>query len=362
MNTQSFIDIYNKMKALTIANQNKVTDFNKGSVISTIYEAVARIAEEIYIETRIGYTNNLKALAYSVFDFKKKEGVKATAKVVFKSAEAIATDTTIPINTKIASGDLVFVTTEVATILANQTQSNQVTVQAEETGSKYNVKANSITSIESIISSNVVEVTNPLKADGGVDEESESDMLIRFKDYISGLQGTNEYGIKAKLLAIEGVRSVNIKEHFPPDNSYNFSIYIDNGTGGLPDSLKNEILKVINGDEEDYANYPGLRVPGMNIRVASAIPVSVDVAVTCTVYRIDHSTADFEIEDAVQQEINNLTIGNDILISSLILRLRQITYIKDVTEVKINNVAENLVLNPNQIAKFNSITIEYEDM
>lgn len=362
MNTYNFVELYNKMKSLTIANQDKVTDFNKGSVISTIYEAVGRIAEEIYIETRKGYTNNLKAMAYSVFDFQRKQGVKATAKVYFTCVEAINSNTVIPINTKVASGDLVFITTQPATIPAGEITSNEVTVQAELTGSKYNVDANSITSIESIVSTNVVEVNNRQKADGGIDEESESDMLIRFKDFISGLQGTNEYGIKAKLLAVEGVRSVDIQEHFPPDNSYNYSIYIDNGTGGLPDTLKKEILKVVNGDEDDFVNYPGIRVPGMNVRVASAIPVNASISVKCTVYRTDHTTADFEIEEAIRQEINNLTIGKDILISSLILRLRQIAYITDVTEIKINGLAENLKMNPNQVAKFNSITIEYEDI
>jgi hypothetical protein len=69
-------------------------------------------------------------------------------------------------------------------------------------------------------------------------------MLRRFKYYINGLQGSNRYGIMAGVLGVEGVRSVSIDEHFPPkSNIYNFTVYVDDGTGSLTENLKNTVTE-----------------------------------------------------------------------------------------------------------------------
>lgn len=84
MVTQSYNDILTKMKNLMIANQDKLTDFNEGSIILTQFEVIANILERFYVDTRNGYTQSLKDIAYSIFDFKKKAGAKATTNVVFQ--------------------------------------------------------------------------------------------------------------------------------------------------------------------------------------------------------------------------------------------------------------------------------------
>ena len=52
MTSFNYKDIYDKAKNYIIANQDKITDFNDGSVISTLIEAFARILERFYIDTR----------------------------------------------------------------------------------------------------------------------------------------------------------------------------------------------------------------------------------------------------------------------------------------------------------------------
>ena len=72
MNVKRYEEIIVQMRNTMAANQNKITDYNEGSVIMTLFESIARIAEQLYIDCRSGYDSELKAIAYSLFDFQKK--------------------------------------------------------------------------------------------------------------------------------------------------------------------------------------------------------------------------------------------------------------------------------------------------
>lgn len=353
MITQTFEEIYNTAKNYVIANQSKITDFNDGSIISTIFEAFARILERFYIDTRNGYSENLNAIPQSVFDFKKKEGTKATAKVIFSRDVASTQKTIIPVGTKVASGNFIFITTTVGSILANEINSNQIPVEAQSVGIDYNVAANTITSIESILPSDIKTVNNPVKASGGTSEETKSELLARFKTFINGLQGTNIYGVKSRVLSLSGVRSVSVDEHFPLENDiYNATVYVDDGTGGLTPELKQQVEDVINGD--DTSVNQGARAAGINIRVLNATAVPITVTCTVSVYRVDNETATFDIRNAIEEEINGLGINENVVITDLILRLRRISYVKD---CKITLPTDNVEIGINQIARFEDINI-----
>lgn len=354
MNTQSFSQIYEKMKNHMIANQEQLTDFNEGSMISTMFESIARIGERLYIDTRNGYSNNLKAIPYSIFNFKRKEGAKAAAIVKFKRSVAIGTKTIIPIGTQVSNGTYFFSTTTVGYINANEIESNSVSVVAEKVGIAYNVTANSINTIESAVSSDIVSVNNETRANGGTDTETDLQMLSRFKTYINGLQGGNEYGFKTSVLSIEGVRSVSIVEHFPPlYNVYNATVYVDDGTGNLTNDLKLKIEDIINGNDTQVN--PGCRSTGIQVLVMSAIPINIKINVEVKVYRTDEETADFDVKESLVDEINSLSIGENVIISSLILKLRRISYVRDVPYLAIvdgeGTKTTNLNLNEDQIAR-----------
>ncbi len=361
MNVQSFSDIYNRLKNRFIANQNKITDLNEGSIISTIFESTARVLEKEYIDVRNGYTNNLKAIAYSLFGFKAKEGQKATARVIFSRTNAIDKTTTIPVGTKVSSGSYIFITTNVGTIANNQVNSNEVIVQAENVGTEYNVKAETINIIISQVSDDVATVKNSNQASGGLNAETEDETLARFKMYINGLQGSNYYGIKSVLLELPDVRSVSIEEQFPPlDHIYNAVVYVDDGTGNLPDALKEEVMLKINGN--DSSDEPGCRSAGLNYKVQAATIIPINISVNCSILRTDHTTADFDIENALQEEINNLGIGESVLLTNVILRLRRISYVKDVSNLTLNGSAANVVINTHSIARCNTINVTYTDL
>lgn len=359
MNTFNYNQIYTKLKNHFCGNNSKITDFNGGSIISTIFEAIARVVERLYIETRIGYNNALKTIPYALFNFKKKNGQKASAVIKFTANSNAVRETVIPIGTIVSSGGLKFITTTIGIINVGSINSNDVICVAEEIGTDYNVLENTITVIESIVPENVVSVTNANKAVGGTNTETENQLLSRFKTYINGLQGTNPYGLEAAVLNIDTIRSVYIEEKFPPEAGNNFYVYVDNGTGSISQELKDEIKKVVNGDLT--VDYPGYKATGMNFDVAAATPIYITITGVAVKYRTDKATADHDISEALKEEINNLTIGEDVLLTSIIMKLRQISYIKDVSGIQINGETENFTIRNTQIARFESATFEYDD-
>lgn len=360
MDTKNYNTILDEMKSDAIASGTGITDFNDGSIVMTIFEAVARVLEQAYIDTRNGYTNNLRAIPYSVFDFKQKSGQKATVNVVFTRNQAKDTVSVIPANTRVSDGSLVFITTNPTSIAANETDSEPVGAVAEDVGLQYNVAENTIQTIESNLSAEIVGVNNPTQAIGGTDAETQTQMLRRFKYFINGLQGSNRYGIMAGVLGVEGVRSVGIEEHFPPSGINNFTVYVDDGTGSLTTDLKNKIVDLINGD--DTEENPGLRAAGVNCNVTAAGIVWIEIVLTATIYRVEDARVESEITTKLQEYVNGLGINENVVLSSIIVLLKQIPGITDISGLTINGGTDNILISENQIARFQSveITIDYQ--
>lgn len=357
MDIQSVEQIYTRLRNSMQANCDDITDYNKGSIIRTILEGIAGVGHKFYIDTKIGYDNNLKAIPYSVFGFEKKPGLKATGKVKFMATNPINSDTVIDKGTIVKSGTLAFETSEFAVIKAGALESNLVTCQAESVGIEYNVEAKKINVINTIVPSNVVGVENPEKISNGTNEETDSQLLERFKIYINGLQGGNSYGIKSAVLTIPGVRSCSIEEHVPlKDDIYSFTVWVDDGTGSMTDSLKNEIEDVINGT--DTAENPGKRVAGERFETKAALSVPVNIIVHAAVKRVDHDQARSEMTRTLNEYINSLTIGENVLISNLIVALKKYSYIQSLNIE--TNASDNgdFMLEINQIARAGDITID----
>lgn len=357
MDTKNFNTILEEMKSNAIASGTGLTDFNDGSIIMTIFESIARPLEQSYIDTRNGYTNNLRAIPYSVFDFKQKPGQRATVNVKFTRNSAMADPSIIPSGTRVSNGTLIFTTTADAVIESGETVSDAVGALAEDVGLKYNVAANTITTIESNVSAEIVSVNNDDSAVGGTDAETQTQMLRRFKYYINGLQGSNRYGIMAGVLGIEGVRSVSIEEHFDSLKSgvYNFTVYVDDGTGSLSTPLRHEIEDLINGN--DTEENPGLRAAGINCDVVAATKVDIAIVLTATIYRVEEARVKNDITVKLQEYINGLGIHENVILSSIIVLLKQIPGITDISGLTLNGSTDNVIINVMQIARFASANI-----
>lgn len=359
MEIKAYDEIFNDMKNYIIAHQDRLTDFNNGSVLSSQVEAVAREIALVYVRCRVGYSVFMRSLPYSVFNFLQKKGIKASSKVIFSRARPLPYETRIPAGTIVASGVLQFLTVEEIFIENNEKDSPLVSVIAESEGYKYNLSASTIKKIVSALTSDVIAVNNPEETTGGIDAESSSEYMARFAQYILGLQRTNAAGFLSGLTVGNTIRSFTIKEHFPPlDDIWNVTLCLEDGSGGMRPDAMAEAKKIMDGDIS--SNIGGYRPPGISIRYT--VPEIVEISISVAVYVNDdianeanESIISEDTINSVRRFVNNLKIGESLLRSSLMVALRRL---EDIKNVKILFPEDDIEINNEQIARFGNCDVE----
>jgi hypothetical protein len=358
MDIKSFYDIYNDIRNYIISHQDELTDFNEGGVLSSQSEAFSREMEELYIRCRVGFSSYLRGLPYSIFGFERKTGQKATTTAIFYRSKAMSYESPIPEGTIASASGLRFVTTDSGRILSGSIESNEIPVIADKIGDEYNINSGAIDAIVSTLTADIVSVSNPNSATGGVESESWQDYVARFADYIIGLQRTNEAGFRDALTKSYVVRSLSIIEHFPPlDDIWNMTVYLDDGSGGISDLGKNLVKKMIDGDGTPQNG--GYRAPGINIRYLSPEKEFIDLIINVTTVQdvtneIDESVVIEDVQKKTKAFIDGLKIGESFILSDLIVVLRRITYLDD---VKIESPQENIVLEKHKIARYRTCIV-----
>jgi len=358
MEIKTYSKIYRDMQNYIISHQDRITDFNDGGVLSSQCEATAREIGELYRRCRVGFSSYLRSLPYSVFDFRMKAGEKASTHVIFSRSRPFSYDTTIPVGTILASGSLIFLTTEEGTVLSGEIDSLPLSVIAKDVGEQYNIRAGMIKVIKTTLSADIVTVNNPQPATGGIDAENWPDYLDRFAEYILGLQRTNWYGFSTGLTSGPIVRSYEIEEHFPPiDNLWNMTVYVEDGSGGMTADALKEAKKIIDG-KVDPSN-GGYRAPGVNVRYfpPEIIPIQIHVRVKVEydfANEVDTSIVIFEVQEVLQRFVNSHKIGEEIKKSDIIVILKRFPYLIDADIIL---PAENIPISKKQIARFGNCIV-----
>ena len=351
-----YAEIMAAAEANMIARQDEITDFNEGSIAHTICDTMSRLLERAYVSIRQGYNEQLKILPYSIFGLTKKAGTYAGGYVVFSRSSALSSSTVIASGTKVSGGGYSFTTTESGTIAAGATSSDAVAATADEAGSGANVAAGTISSIDSVVASDVVAVTNPSAFTGGCDEETDTEFYTRFQSYINGLSGTNEYAVKAAALSVDGVKNAEILTHSPPaEDIYNFTVYIDDGSGSATDDLIEAVTEAIEGDGTE--TNPGHVCPGITFRVLAPTSTEVDVSLTVTLAAgANQDDAEAEITTIVTELINSKAIGESVLRSEIIASLMDEVYVLDVDVVL---PGANVEADTTQVLRLGTLTLTF---
>jgi uncharacterized phage protein gp47/JayE len=354
---RSYDDIMEQATASMIAQQDKLTDFNPGSIIHTFLDTVARLLERAYVAIRQGYNDNLRLVPYSLFNFTRKTGAAASGAAVFQRAKPSAVRTVIPKSTKISGAGKTFITAETGFIEPGNINSNPIPVIAENKGAEFNLPAYSIVTIESSLPSDVAAVVNQSPITGGTNDESDDEFDNRFKIYLNGLSGTNDYAILSAVLSLPAVRSASLENHKPPlKNIYNMSIYVDDGTGSVTAETLEAARLAVEGD--GTAIHHGHLAPGVNIRVMPPLVVPVNYnSVIVHVYQADLKVAESEINTILAEYTNGLTISETVIISEAVFRIKKLPYVRD---IKIPQ--ENVELRSGQIARFGGANIEIAEI
>jgi uncharacterized phage protein gp47/JayE len=298
MYQKSYREIFEAMRNYIIAHQNKITDFNEGSVILSFVEAMARELAAMYIKTISNIELYAKDMAYAQFDFAKKKGLAAGGTVRFSRAAASSMEASIPQGTKISSPDgLQFETTAAGKIASGATASELMPVSCMKAGDIGNVGIHKINTIVNALYG-VDSVLNETALSGGVNEETDEEYAARFSEFIIGLGKSSVSGVRATALSINGVRSVSLVEHFPAERGYNFTLYAENGSGGLPAAIKAMVEEVIVGNQ--YVE--GVRACGVNGRI---LPPQIIYVNPTVIFRVNGAIPAGLIENELKTKILN---------------------------------------------------------
>lgn len=353
-NLKQYRDIYTSIKAWIIAHQDRISDFNSGSVISSEIEAFARELSILYSESRAGFSEVLTKMAYTVFGLVKHASQYAIGSVTF-SRTITTSSIIIPLGTQVATaGGVMFETTE-AVSMGIGTASVAAAVRAMDAGTDGNVAAGTVNTIVSGISG-VDAVINYSPVGGGVNEETDAEYVARFRAYLLGLSRSGVWGIISGALSNEALRSAAVTEHFPPkDGLYNLTLYLDDGFGTVSSTIIDEVQAVIDGD--GTAENPGYRAAGINIDYMAPSVVSIDVEGTVYFsYAVGDAEAKSLIDAAVLAFLNGHTIGQDVIRAQLQKTILDFPWVLD---LEITVPLGNTAISDGQIARAGTITLTY---
>lgn len=353
----------NWMKTAT----TKVTDFNIGSVVRTLIEAVAAEIDELYQQMFIGLREAIPVSVYNSFSFGRIEAVAASG-LVRVTIAAAETDVFIPSGTtfSVAGSSVTYTATQDRTIAAGNTQVD-VPVVAGASGVVGNLAAGSAFTM-SPTPDGFLSATNMTGLINGVDQETDEARKLRFNAFIASLnRGTVvalEYGLKLTVLRdasgneTERVITTAIVEPWLDDPEEPISLvkcYVHNGAGGTSPSLVNQAREVLYGYyEEDGAAVPGWKAAGVQVEVYAATEQALAVAGVLTELA-GYVKADLvdQAELAVANYIKMLPIGATAVRSEIIAIVMNIEGVYNfVPSAPVGDtaVAKNVKLMPGAIA------------
>jgi uncharacterized phage protein gp47/JayE len=272
---KTFVAILADMVAHARASNDRVTDFNVGSVARSWLEAAAIALDDLWVGTAIGIDEAIVEAVFSSFGFDRIPAAYAQGEVTFYRDAPSVSDTLIAAGARVQSlgGSIVYLTLDDALIPAG---AYEVTtpVRSEAAGQASNVAAGALTTLLTDPPTGV-SVTNRLSIDTGAAEETDAARRERFAAYIQALsRGTVsalDYAARLAILTdadtgevLEQVRHVALRE--APGSVW---LYVHNGTGATSDALVARVADIIEGsaDYESGNIVPGWRSAGVEVIV-----------------------------------------------------------------------------------------------
>lgn len=280
---KDFVSIAASMVNYAKATQDKVTDFNVGSVARTMLEAPAIEIEELYQRMFAGIMDAIPVAIYRAFGFAALEETAARGSVAVEFGVPIEVGFTIPAGTIFRAPDsgLTYLSAAPVSVERGDT-AVWLTVVSTAAGAAGNIEAGAIREVvnfELPTGARVVSAAITSGRDGEKDEER----LARFNDFIQSLnRGTlssvlyaaSQAAIKSDAgVIVEFVTRVGKREE-----AGHVDVYIY-GSNGMP---SNELIaaaqRIIDGYyEEDGTAVPGYAPAGNKIKVVRMQERRIDV-------------------------------------------------------------------------------------
>ena len=360
MQIKDFTSIVASMINHMRTTQDQVTDFNVGSVARTMVEAPAVEIEEAYLQFLQGLMDSIPLAIYTAWGFARAEAVTATGQVLVTRASS-AGEWLLPAGTTFAipetdrryqAIDGVLFQDGVATM--------PVLVRAQLAGAAGNTIENTVTAIVPPI--NGVSVNNPDPIRTGQDQETDTEMRLRFASYVRSLaRGT----VDAILFiarqsartddtgaVVESAQLVALEEQIPGL----VIVYVYNGTGGTSNELLAETLRLIDGyTTPEGVRVAGYRAGGIEVRTRAMLEVPVDVTLHLTLQSgVTLATVEDTVVTVVSGIIRDLPANQPLFLSRIVA---DVLAIAGINAVDIEQPAANVPVPLGQVLVPGQITV-----
>lgn len=362
---EQMIDFY----ALKLeVGDTRVTDFNEGSEIRNLLEAISvdlyYMMEEqnelsliAFIDTAEGEWLD-KHGANPFINLPRDTGMESTGYVVFSIPDASTEDLVIPEETIIVSEEtgLEFATEGEAILTAGDTT---ITVSAIclTTGADGNAPPNTITLIDDdFLEIPELSVNNPSSFTGGTDYEEDDEYRERLLNYVRQ-DDFGSIGYYTTLgNTVEGVHDV----HLIDAEGYTKKVLVNGDVKPTPDEILTEVLSVYSNTENIIVGHtftvsrPGYVHVDMKLNLTVSEEISEDIireAMTCL---IDGGEGNM----LIGYDYEGLSIGETLFISSIVSTIELIDGVESVTVLDGQDVElSDIIVDSNQVIKLGTLTI-----
>ena len=327
----------------TTSRTSELTDFNVGSGIRTLYEAVSVQLEEFYFRMKQNALYAITNSIYTSFGFERKVDSKSSGYVTLSFIQILPNTLTIPAGTVFCTSDvygyIYFETLEDNYIPAGN-KSATIEVTCKEGGTIGNVPAGAISIM--IPTNNLVKrVFNQAAFTNGQDAETAVEHKKRFQQYINTLAKATANAILYGTLEVEGVTGAWVD-----DNYIGYvKVYAHNSDGELPDDLRSEILKHL-------VNY---RAGGIEVEVLPIIKIPITQTIKVMIEdNYDTDTYSTVIHNVVVNFLNDYTVGQSYHVADIVHFIKS-SY-EDVV-INVTSTSKDIELQKNQLVRPGDITV-----
>jgi uncharacterized phage protein gp47/JayE len=310
-----------------VGEGKKITDFNVGSAVRTILEAVAAITEEVWYMLQFFVnkffldTSQGEWLDKRLNDLgmERKEGAKAYGLLTIGRASPSPISVSISAGTIFQNdtGELQF-TTQAEVILHIGSAAVDVAAEAAEVGAAYNLAADTVLKQSGIALSGIEWAKIKLMG-GGEDIESDAAFKNRVPEYFDSLSRGTAAAVSYAAATVNGVESVTLKENYPAKGW--FTVYIDDGSGVANQTLLQSVRAIL----EDYRSFTVQYV----VATAKLTEFTAENQVAAKA-DVNTEAVKAEVQTAIVSYVNALKMGVPVYLADLIYLARGVAGVENV--------------------------------
>jgi hypothetical protein len=347
MKIKTMKEIVSDMAGYMVTIGSKITNFNPGSIVRTLFEAVATEIEQLYFKMKKGHAEAIEGSLYTSFGFSKTPATKATGLLTleFKAPLSLVFTIskghsfyTVPVKGKV----IYFECLEDKTVPIGET-SVDVKVQCTEAGEIGNVPPLSIRNVMSPLPM-VERMYNLSPFHTGLPEETTEQRKKRFSNFIGTLQRGTVDSIKYGVSQIPDVAGVNVREDVGL-----IYIYVHDAQGQLPDPLRVQVENLV----------PNYKCGGIKPIVSQVNIKKVDIDIKVSLENgFDRGTYALIIYNSISTFLERYTVGKPLLRAEIVRFIMNLDY-NAILNVNLS-IDKDVIAQDNELVRPGKITINVE--